>query len=149
MSTAHLKPNEVKRDWYEIDATGHTVGRIATEIARVLMGKHKPEFSRHVDVGDFVVVTNADKVEFRGKKWQQKIYYKHSRYPGGLKETPAEEMRDKYPERILHSAVRGMLPTNRQRKDRLKRLKIYVTDSHPHSAQQPVPFPEFESKSKR
>ena len=77
MSTAHLKPNEVKRDWYELDASGHTVGRIATEIARVLMGKHKPEFSRHVDVGDFVVVTNADKIEFKGNKWEQKIYYKH------------------------------------------------------------------------
>lgn len=149
MSTAHLKPNEVKRDWYEIDATGHTVGRIATEIAKVLIGKHKPQFSRHVDAGDFVIVTNVDKVEFRGKKWQQKIYYKHSLYPGGLRETPAEEMRDRHPERILHAAVRGMLPKNRLRAGRLKRLKLYMADSHPHSAQQPVAFPEFESKSKR
>lgn len=149
MSTAHLKPNEVKRDWYELDATGHTVGRIATEIAKVLIGKHKPQFSRHLDVGDFVIVTNADKVEFRGNKWEQKIYYNHSLYPGGLKETRADKMREKHPERILHAAVRGMLPKNRLRSGRLKRLKIYTVDSHPHSAQQPVAFPEFDSKSKR
>lgn len=149
MSTAHLKPNEVKRDWYEIDASGHTVGRLATEIAKVLIGKNKPQFSRHVDIGDFVIVTNADKIEFRGNKWQQKIYYKHSLYPGGLRETPAEKMREKFPERILHAAVRGMLPKNRLRSDRLKRLKLYVSDQHPHQAQKPVAFPEFNSKSKR
>lgn len=149
MSTVHLKPNEVTRDWYEIDGSGHTVGRIATEIAKVLMGKHKPEFSRHVDIGDFVIVTNADKVEFRGQKWEQKIYYKHSLYPGGLRETTASVMKDKFPERILHAAVRGMLPKNRLRAGRLKRLKLYAADQHPHSAQQPVAFPEFNSKSKR
>ncbi len=149
MSTAHLKPSEVKRDWYEIDATGHTVGRIATEIAKVLIGKNKPQFSRHVDVGDFVVVTNAEKIEFRGNKWQQKIYYNHSLYPGGLKETVAENMREKFPERILHAAVRGMLPKNRLRSARLKRLKLYASDTHPHEAQKPVAFPEFSSKSKR
>ena len=149
MSTAHLKPNEVTRTWYEIDAEGHTVGRLATEIARILTGKHKPEFSRHVDVGDFVVVTNADKVEFRGNKWEQKIYYKHSLYPGGLRETTAEVMKQKFPERILHSAVRGMLPKNKLRSGRLKRLKLYAQASHPHTAQQPVAFPEFNSKSKR
>lgn len=149
MSTAHVKPNEVTRDWYEIDATGHTVGRIATEIARVLAGKHKPQFSRHVDLGDFVIVTNVDKVEFRGNKWDQKIYYKHSLYPGGLRKTTAAEMRDRFPDRILHAAVRGMLPNNRLRADRLKRLKLYASDSHPHVAQKPVAFPEFDSKSKR
>lgn len=149
MSTAHLKPNEVKRDWYEIDATGHTVGRIATEIAKVLIGKNKPQFSRHVDTGDFVIVTNVDKVEFRGNKWEQKIYYNHSLYPGGLKETPASKVREKFPERILHAAVRGMLPKNRLRSGRLKRLKLYATESHPHTAQLPVAFPEFNSKSKR
>lgn len=149
MSTAHLKPNEVKRTWYELDATGHTVGRIATEIAKILIGKHKPEFSRHVDVGDFVIVTNADKIEFRGNKWEQKIYYKHSLYPGGLTETKASVMKQKFPERILHKAVRGMLPKNRLNAVRLKRLKLYTEDSHPHSAQQPVAFPEFNSKSKR
>jgi large subunit ribosomal protein L13 len=149
MSTAHLKPNEVTRTWYELDATGHTVGRIATEIAKVLMGKNKPEFSRHVDVGDFVIVTNVDKVEFRGNKWEQKIYYKHSLYPGGLRETKASVMKQKFPERILHKAVRGMLPKNKQNAVRLKRLKLYAADSHPHSAQQPVAFPELNSKSKR
>lgn len=149
MSTAHLKPNEVTRNWYEIDASGHTVGRLATEIAKVLTGKHKAQFSRHVDVGDFVIVTNADKVEFRGSKWQKKIYYKHSLYPGGLRETPAEEMRERFPERILHAAVRGMLPKNRLRADRLKRLKLYAADQHPHEAQKPVAFPEFDNKSKR
>lgn len=149
MKTAHLKPTEVERDWYEIDAAGHTVGRLATEIAKVLIGKHKPQFSRHVDLGDFVIVTNADKVEFRGDKWSQKIYYKHSLYPGGLRETTAAQMRDKHPERILHAAVRGMLPKNRLRSDRLRRLKIYTADSHPHVAQKPVAFPGVDEKSKR
>ncbi len=149
MKTAHLKPTEVERDWYEIDATGHTVGRLATEIAKVLIGKHKPQFSRHVDLGDFVIITNADKVEFRGNKWSQKIYYKHSLYPGGLRETTAAQMRDKHPERILHAAVRGMLPKNRLRSDRLRRLKIYTADSHPHAAQKPVAFPGVDEKSKR
>ncbi len=149
MSTAHVKPNEVTRNWYEIDASGHTVGRLATEIAKVLKDKQKAQFSRHVDVGDFVIVTNADKVEFRGNKWQQKIYYKHSLYPGGLKETVAEDMREAFPERILHAAVRGMLPKNRLRADRLKRLKLYAAEQHPHQAQKPVAFPEFDNKSKR
>ena len=149
MSTAHIKPNEVTRDWYELDASGHTVGRIATEIAKILIGKHKPQFSKHVDTGDFVIVTNVDQVEFRGNKWEQKIYYNHSLYPGGLKETRADKMRDRFPERILHSAVKGMLPKNRLQSPRLKRLKLYATDSHPHEAQKPVAFPEFNSKSKR
>ncbi len=149
MKTAHLKPTEVQRNWYEIDATGHTVGRLASEIAKVLAGKNKPQFSRHVDLGDFVIVTNADKVEFRGNKWHQKIYYKHSLYPGGLRETTAQQMLTKHPERILHAAVRGMLPKNRLRSDRLRRLKIYTADSHPHQAQQPVAFPEVDKKSKR
>lgn len=149
MKTAHLKPNEVQRTWYEVDATGHTVGRLAAEIAKVLIGKNKPQFSRHVDVGDFVIVTNADKVEFRGNKWTQKIYYRHSLYPGGLKETRADKMRDRHPERILHAAVRGMLPKNRLRTGRLKRLKIYTVDQHPHVAQQPVAFPAIDKKSKR
>ncbi len=142
MKTFHLKPDEVKRDWYEVDATGKTVGRLATEIARVLIGKHKPSFSLHVDVGDFVIVTNADKVEFKGKKWQQKRYYRHSGYPGGLRETTAEEMRDTFPERILRAAVRGMLPKNRLRDRRLKRLKLYAAEAHPHTAQQPQKFLE-------
>ncbi|MGE0489130.1 MAG: 50S ribosomal protein L13 [Vulcanimicrobiota bacterium] len=143
MKTFHVKPDELNRDWYEVDATGKTVGRLATQIAQVLIGKHKPIFSKHVDVGDFVVVTNADKVNFTGNKWSQKNYYRHSGYPGGLKVTNAETMRDRHPERILEAAVNGMLPKNRLRDRRLKRLKLYTADTHPHGAQQPKPFPEF------
>ncbi len=149
MKTAHIKPQEIERTWYEVDATGHTVGRLATEIAKVLAGKHKPEFSRHNDGGDFVIVTNADKLEFRGNKWQQKIYYQHSLYPGGLRETTAAQMRLKHPDRIIHAAVRGMLPKNKLRSPRLVRLKIYTTDGHPHIAQKPVAFPEIDKKSRR
>ncbi len=149
MKTAHLRPEEVQRTWYEVDATGHTLGRLATEIARVLAGKHKPEFSRHVDGGDFVIVTNVDKVELTGKKWTQKIYYKHSLYPGGLRKTTATQMRERHPDRILHEAVRGMLPKNRLRSARLLRLKLYSDAGHPHQAQQPVAFPAIDSKSKR
>ncbi|MCA9791810.1 MAG: 50S ribosomal protein L13 [Candidatus Eremiobacteraeota bacterium] len=143
MKTFHVKPDELNRDWYEVDATGKTVGRLATQIAQVLIGKHKPIFSKHVDVGDFVVVTNADKVSFTGNKWSQKNYYRHSGYPGGLKVTNAETMLERHPEHILKAAVNGMLPKNRLRDRRLKRLKLYAAESHPHGAQQPKPFPEF------
>lgn len=149
MKTAHLRPEEVQRTWYEVDATGHTVGRLATAIASVLIGKHKPEQSRHVDGGDFVIVTNADKLQFRGKKWDQKIYYKHSLYPGGLRETTAAQVRKNHPQRIISEAVRGMLPKNRLQSPRLKRLKIYIEAVHPHQAQQPVAFPFVDHKSKR
>jgi large subunit ribosomal protein L13 len=149
MKTAHLRPEEVQRTWYEVDATGHTVGRLASEIARVLAGKHKVDHSRHVDCGDFVIVTNADKLEFRGNKWNLKIYYNHSLYPGGLRRTTAAQMRDKHPDRIIHGAVRGMLPKNRLRSPRLLRLKIYTSATHPHQAQKPVAFPAIDPKSKR
>ena len=149
MKTAHLRPEEVQRTWYEVDATGHTVGRLATAIASVLAGKHKPDQSRHVDCGDFVIVTNADKLEFRGNKWNQKIYYKHSLYPGGLRRTTAVQMRDKHPDRIIHAAVRGMLPKNKLRSPRLGRLKIYAEAAHPHQAQQPVALTAIDHKSKR
>lgn len=149
MKTAHLRPKEVQRTWYEVDATGHTVGRLATAIASILAGKHKPEQSRHVDGGDFVIVTNADKLEFRGNKWSQKLYYKHSLYPGGLRATTANQMRDRHPDRIISEAVRGMLPKNRLRSPRLLRLKIYTSATHPHQAQQPVAFPPIDPKSKR
>lgn len=149
MKTAHLRPEEVQRTWYEVDATGHTVGRLASAIASVLAGKHKPDHSRHVDCGDFVIVTNADKLEFRGNKWNQKIYYKHSLYPGGLRRTTAVQMRDKHPDRIIHAAVRGMLPKNKLRSPRLGRLKIYAEAAHPHQAQKPVALTGIDHKSKR
>lgn len=141
MKTYNVKPQEVERAWFEVDAAGKTVGRLATEIARVLMGKHKPTFSQHVDVGDFVIVTNCDQVEFTGDKWRQKTYYRHSGYPGGITATTAEQMKNKHPERILRFAVRGMLPKNRLRDPRLNRLKIYSQANHPHVAQKPQPFP--------
>jgi large subunit ribosomal protein L13 len=137
MKTVIVKAEEVNRDWHVVDAAGQTVGRIATEIARVLSGKHKPTFSMHVDVGDFVVVVNADKVHLTGNKWGQKLYRRHSGYPGGLRERTAKQMLDKQPEKILELAVRGMLSKNRLRDPRMTRLKVYAQGEHPHSAQQP------------
>ena len=137
MKTVTTKPEDISRDWHVVDAAGKTVGRIATEIARVLSGKHKPMYAPNTDVGDFVVVVNADKVHLTGKKWTQKTYYTHSLYPGGLKETVAGKMLVKKPERILELAVRGMLPKNRLRDDRMTRFKVYAKAEHPHAAQQP------------
>ena len=137
MKTVTTKPEDISRDWHVVDAAGKTVGRIATQIARVLTGKHKPMYAPNTDVGDFVVVVNADKVHLTGKKWTQKTYYTHSLYPGGLKETVAGKMLVKKPERILELAVRGMLPKNRLRDDRMTRFKVYAKPEHPHAAQQP------------
>ena len=137
MKTVTAKPEDIHREWHVVDAEGKTVGRLATEIARVLTGKHKPTYSLHQDVGDFVVVVNAEKVHFTGKKWSQKSYYPHSGYPGGLKETVARQMLASKPERILELAVRGMLPKNRLRDDRMTRFKVYAKPDHPHAAQQP------------
>lgn len=137
MKTVMVKEAEVNRDWHVVDAAGQTVGRIATEIARVLSGKHKPTYSTHVDVGDFVVVVNAEKVHLTGNKWSQKLYRRHSGYPGGLRERTAKQMLDKQPEKVLELAVRGMLSKNRLRDPRMTRLKVYAQGTHPHSAQQP------------
>lgn len=137
MKTVMVKPEEVKRDWHVVDAAGQTVGRLATEIARVLSGKHKPNYSTHVDVGDFVVVVNADKVNFTGKKWNDKVYRRHTGYPGGLKERTAQEVLADQPEKILELAVRGMLSKNRLRDPRMTRLKVYAQAEHPHGAQGP------------
>lgn len=137
MKTVMVKPEEVKRDWHVVDAAGQTVGRIATEIARVLSGKHKANYSTHVDVGDFVVVVNADKVNFTGKKWSDKMYRRHTGYMGGLKERTAQEVLAQQPERILELAVRGMLSKNRLRDPRMTRLKVYAQAEHPHGAQSP------------
>lgn len=141
MRTTYMaKPNAVERKWYIIDAEGKTVGRLATEIATILRGKHKPEFTPHVDTGDFVIVINAEKVVFTGKKLQAKIYRRHSLYPGGLKETTAADMLKTKPERVLTSAVKGMLPKNSLGAKMLTKLRVYAGTEHPHSAQQPIPW---------
>nr|NNM90933.1 50S ribosomal protein L13 [Bacilli bacterium] len=139
MRTTYMaKPGSVERKWYVIDAAGQRVGRLAAEIASILRGKHKPEFTPHVDVGDFVVVINAEKVVFTGKKLQDKMYYRHSGYPGGLKTTSAAQMLEKHPERVLEMAVKGMLPHNSLGADQYRKLKVYAGPDHPHAAQQPI-----------
>lgn len=141
MRTTYMaKPNAVERKWHVIDATGWRVGRLSTEIARLLRGKHKPEFTPHVDTGDFVVVTNVEKVVFSGDKMNKKLYRRHSGYPGGLREIRAIDMLQTHPERILYSAVRGMLPHTSLGRKQLTKLKLYVGPDHPHAAQQPVQY---------
>lgn len=137
MKTKVLKASDVKRDWYVVDATGKVLGRLASRIARVLIGKHRPQYTPHIDSVDFVVVVNADKFRVTGKKMKDKMYYSHSMYPGGLKKINLELMLEKHPERVIYHAISGMLPKNRLRARRLKRLKIYTDASHPHSAQSP------------
>ncbi|AJY75300.1 50S ribosomal protein L13 [Paenibacillus beijingensis] len=138
MRTTYMaKPNEVERKWHVIDATGKTLGRLASEAAILIRGKHKPQFTPHVDCGDFVVIINAEKIELTGNKWQDKKYYRHSLYPGGLKVTTASDMVKNKPERMLELAVHGMLPKNRLG-DKLKlKLKVYAGSEHPHQAQNP------------
>jgi large subunit ribosomal protein L13 len=131
------KPNEVERKWYVIDAAGQTLGRLASEAAALIRGKHKPQFTPHVDTGDFVIIVNADKVHLTGKKLQNKKYYRHSGYPGGLKVTTAGDMLKNNPTRMVELAVHGMLPKNRLG-DKLKlKLKVYAGPEHPHQAQNP------------
>jgi large subunit ribosomal protein L13 len=137
MKTKVLKTADVKRNWYIVDATGKILGRLASKIAHVLTGKHKPQYTPHIDCGDFVVIVNADKFRVTGKKMTDKIYYSHSFYPGGLKKISLELMLEKHPERVMYHAVSGMLPKNRLRARRLRRLKIYTDSNHPHSAQSP------------
>ncbi len=138
MKTKVLKKETVERKWYVIDANGRILGRLASRIARVLTGKHKPRYTPHVDCGDFVVVLNADKFRVTGKKKTDKIYYSHSFYPGGLKQINLADTIRKHPGRAMYHAVSGMLPKNRLRAQRLKRLKIYPGLIHPHEAQAPV-----------
>ena len=128
---------EQSRKWYIIDADGKTVGRLATEAAMVLLGKNKPTYTPYIDVGDHVVIVNAEKVTFTGTKWHDKIYRRHSGYPGGLKEVRAERLVQTHPERILESAIRGMLPKNKHGKAIGKKLKVYAGTDHPHQAQRP------------
>jgi len=138
MKTYMAKFEPEKRKWYLIDAKGKTLGRIATHIANILRGKNKPIFTPHVDCGDFVVVVNAKYVKLTGKKWEQKRYYRHSGYIGGLKEMTAAEMREKFPERLIVHAVKGMLPKNRLADRLITKLKVYPEADHPHQAQKPI-----------
>jgi large subunit ribosomal protein L13 len=137
MKTHSTKPSEVERQWYVVDAEGQTLGRLASEIAKILKGKHKPICAPHLDTGDYVIVINAEKVHVTGRKLDQKMYYHHSGYPGGLKGLTLREQLDKHPTRVIRSAVRGMLPHNRLGRAMLSKLKVYSGDAHPHTAQQP------------
>jgi large subunit ribosomal protein L13 len=139
MRTTYMaKPSTVERKWYIIDAAGKTVGRLASEVASILRGKHKPDFTPGVDNGDFVILINAEKVNFTGKKLQNKIYYTHSLYPGGLKQTTAANMLATKPERVLYNAVKGMLPHNSLGRKQLTKLRVYAGTEHSHAAQNPT-----------
>ena len=142
MKTWNAKTDEVERRWYVVDAEGQTLGRLATRIADTLRGKRKPEYTPHVDTGDFVVVVNAEKIAVTGKKREQKIYYRHSGYPGGLRERTFAEELERRPTEVLRKAVKGMLPRNRLSRAQITKLKIYAGPEHPHSAQAPQPLPE-------
>lgn len=135
MKTYSVKAGDIKRDWRVIDASGEILGRMAADVARLLMGKHKPTFSRHLDTGDYVVVINAAEIHVTGNKLKDKIYYRHSGYPGGLKEVTLERMLKKSPARVIEHAVKGMLPKNRLGAQMLKKLKVYAGEAHPHQAQ--------------
>ena len=140
MKTFSAKSHEVKRDWYVVDATNKVLGRVAVEIARRLRGKHKPEFTPHVDTGDYIVVVNVDKLRVTGNKAKDKLYHRHTTYPGGLRTTNFEKLQAKHPERVLQFAVKGMLPKGPLGYAMIKKMKIYPGAEHPHSAQQPKPL---------
>ncbi|CAA0083695.1 50S ribosomal protein L13 [BD1-7 clade bacterium] len=137
MKTYSAKPNAVEQEWYVVDAEGKTLGRLASEIAHRLRGKHKPEYTPHVDTGDYIVVVNAEKVHVTGNKAKNKIYYRHTGYVGNLKSISFEKLIDKAPERALQTAVKGMLPKNPLGRAMFSKLKVYAGESHPHAAQQP------------
>lgn len=140
MRTYVTKPAEVQREWYVVDAQGKTLGRLATEIARVLRGKHKPIFQPNVDTGDFVIVVNCDKIHVTGNRLTDKFYYRHSGYPGGLKAVSLRDMLKTHPDRVIREAVWGMLPHNSLGRQQLRKLKIYRRADHPHAAQKPKPL---------
>lgn len=140
MKTFSAKPAEVKRDWYVVDADGKTLGRLATEIARRLRGKHKPIYTPHVDTGDYIVVVNANKVRVTGRKETDKVYYNHTGYIGGMKSITLDKLRAKAPERIIETAVKGMLPKNPLGRAMYRKLKVYAGPNHEHAAQQPQPL---------
>lgn len=140
MKTYSVKRADIQQEWFVVDATGQNLGRLATKIATILHGKHKPVFSPGMDVGDFVIVINAGKVVVTGNKLEDKKYYRHSLYPGGLKETSLTKMLATHPTRVIEFAVRGMLPKNRLGRAMIKKLKVYAGDTHPHAAQKPTPL---------
>jgi large subunit ribosomal protein L13 len=142
MRTYSAKTGEIDRQWFVVDASQFELGRLATRIATVLRGKHKPIFTPHVDTGDFVVVVNASQVRLSGNKLDQKNYHRYSGHPGGLRSHGAREVRENDPERMIQHAVKGMLPKNRLSRQVIKKLKVYGGETHPHSAQKPQPFPE-------
>lgn len=137
MKTYMAKPNEVQRKWFIVDAEGKTLGRLSSEIAKILRGKHKPEFTPHIDTGDFVIVVNAEKIEVTGRKLDKEFYRYHTGYPGGLREISYRRMRDEKPEMFIRNAVKGMLPKNRLGRQMIKKLKVYAGPSHHHEAQMP------------
>lgn len=138
MGTYSAKAEDVVRKWFVVDANGKTLGRLASQVASVLKGKTKPIYTRHVDTGDFVIILNADKVHLTGRKLEQKVYYRHSGYPGGLKAVTAGTLMKTKPENVIKMAVQGMLPKTQLGKQMLTKLKVYAGEQHPHSAQQPV-----------
>ena len=140
MRTYNAKPGEIERRWYVVDAEGKNLGRLATQIADTLRGKTKPQYTPHVDTGDFVVVVNAEKIAVTGKKLDEKIYYRHSGYPGGLKQRTLREQLERRPTEVLRMAVKGMLPKNRLAARQLTKLKIYAGPEHPHESQAPEPL---------
>ena len=140
MKTYNAKPGEIARHWYLVDADGQTLGRLATRIADTLRGKRKPQYTPHVDTGDFVVVVNAEKIAVTGDKLDSKIYYRHSGYPGGLRQRTLREQLERRPTEVLRKAVKGMLPRNRLARTQLTKLKIYAGPEHPHEAQAPKPL---------
>jgi large subunit ribosomal protein L13 len=140
MRTYNAKPGEIQRDWVIVDAEGKTLGRLATVIADRLRGKTKPQYTPHIDTGDFVVVINAEKIAVTGNKLDEKMYYRHSGYPGGLKERSLRDQLDRQPTEVLRKAVKGMLPRNKIARQQLTKLKIYAGPEHPHEAQAPIPL---------
>jgi len=144
--TWNAKTGEVPREWYVVDAEGKTLGRLSTRIADTLRGKDKPQYTPHTDTGDFVVVVNAEKIAVTGNKMDEKMYYRHSGYPGGLKERSLREQLERRPEEVLRLAVKGMLPRTRLGRKQLTKLKVYAGPDHPHTAQQPQPMALIETK---
>ncbi|NLX08519.1 MAG: 50S ribosomal protein L13 [Chloroflexi bacterium] len=140
MKTYTPTEGDIQREWFVVDAKDQTLGRLATQIAAILRGKHKPTFAPHMDVGDYVIVINCDKIRVTGNKLDEKMYHRHSGYPGGLTSISLRDQLQRHPERVLHAAVRGMLPKNKLGRKMIKKLKLYTGNSHPHDAQQPKPL---------
>lgn len=140
IKTYSPKQADIRREWFVIDARDQTLGRLASQVAVLLRGKHKPMFTPHMDTGDFVIIVNADKIRVTGKKLDQKVYYRYSGYPGGVKARTLREQLARNPERVIRLAVRGMLPKNRLGRHMIRKLKVYAGDKHPHQAQQPKPY---------